>query len=127
MLTSNRTGAILASPICDLLDICCDSFDILQDTIETQWLSPNCRCGCSGYDTHSADFPLRYLWMSNADIHTEEAAKKAAKEEAERQEKIRVARLNVEQAKMRVTQAQTEAAQKLERAMEDLAAIEKEG
>jgi len=118
-----------AEEITSILGFGCDSLDFsYPDTFETKWESANCRCGCSGYSTHTEDIPTRYLWMSDTDIQAEVEAKKAAalkvKEEAERQKKLREAQAQVAAAQARAATAQADAERALARAAADLAALQ---
>lgn len=118
-----------AEEVCDLLGFGCDSLDFSSsDTFETKWESANCRCGCSGYSTHTEDIPLRYLWMSDTDIKAEVQAKKDAEQkaklEAERQKKLQEAQAEMERAKARAATAQADAERALAKAQANLAALQ---
>lgn len=121
-----------ARHITEMLGHGCDSLDFAYayregGTFTTRWESANCRCGCSGYSTHDEDIPTRYLWMSDADIRAEEAAKKeaTAKKEAEKQRLKALAQAEQElvKARAKAATAAEDAATALAKAEANLSAL----
>lgn len=121
-----------AEHIADMLDYGSEkieySYSDREDgTFEVSWESANCRCGCSGYSTHTESIPTRYLWMSDEDIRAEQAAKKMADEAKiaaeKRKKELADAEAAFARAQARAATAATEAAQALVDAERNLANI----
>lgn len=122
-----------AESVADLLDyghesIRFDYSDREDGTFEVTWESANCRCGCSGYSTHTKSIPTRYLWMSASDIRTELAAQKAVEEakaaEVARKKALAEAEAALARAQARAGTAAAEAARALVEAERQLAALQ---
>jgi hypothetical protein len=109
------------------LDYGLDSYEINGDTITIKWEAPACRCGCSGYETHYRDIPIKYLWMSTEEIEADQASIKEAAEraraEAERQKKLKEAERDLQNARARAQTAAEDAAKALADAEKKLSAL----
>lgn len=95
-------------------------------TFEVSWEQAACGRGCCGYETITKKIPLRYLWDADwADQHkAAQEAERKAKEEADRQKKIREAQKQVLLAEAKKASARQDAERALAKAQHTLAKIE---
>jgi hypothetical protein len=117
-----------AENVAILLGFGYESVRFESDSFEVVWEERACSRGCCGYETHTEELPLRYLWMADVDIKTERLQANIqavrAKEEAERLEKLKKAEAQVAAAKAKAATAQADAERALAKAAEELATLQ---
>ena len=64
-----------------------NSISFNTDTVFIYCEARACGCGCCGYDSHTFEFPLSYLWQDQTEILTDMARRQKEAEELRKKER----------------------------------------